>query len=84
MQEALQNAIKDSGSEEFEVLLDGRSNEIHLRIRGWGARVENILASEGELGLVGTSERLKLVDGELLIESQPEHSMTILVRVPTK
>jgi signal transduction histidine kinase len=84
LQEALQNAIKHSGSEEFEVVLDGRSNEIHLRIRGWGARVENIPASQGELGLVGTSERLKRVNGELLIESQPRHGTTIHVRVPTK
>lgn len=83
LQEALQNATKYSGSRLFEVSLSGESNEIQLTVRDWGSGFDPAVALKGHaLGITSMKERLKLVDGELSIESQSKRSTTIHARVP--
>jgi PAS domain S-box-containing protein len=84
LQEALQNAANYSGSHCLRVLVGGGSNEVHLTVRdlGIGFDTENALKTSG-IGLTIMKERLKLVDGELSIESQ-RGSGTIHARVPLK
>jgi len=85
LQEALQNAIKHSRSRNFEVSLSGESNEIQLTVRDWGIGFDPEEAMKGPgLGLISMKERLKLVDGELVIESQPQQGATIYARTPLK
>jgi signal transduction histidine kinase len=84
LQEALQNAIKYSGSREFEVSLIRESNEIHLRVRACGVGFDTIVASKTGFDLLSVKQRLKLVDGEFSIESQPQRGTTINARVPMK
>jgi signal transduction histidine kinase len=85
LQEALQNAIKHSGSRAFAVALTGQSNEIQLTVRDWGVGFDSAPAVNGPgLGLIGMRGRLKLVDGELVIESQHQQGTTIRARVPSK
>jgi signal transduction histidine kinase len=81
-QEALQNATKHSGSRRFEVSLSGAFNEIKLTVRdsGRGFDFKNAVNGSG-LGLISMKERMKLVGGELLIESQPQLGTTIYARV---
>jgi len=81
LQEALQNAIKHSGSRQFDVSLTSRTNEIELTVRdsGIGFKPEEAIKGRG-LGLTSMRERLKLVGGQLSIESQ--HGTTIRARVP--
>jgi signal transduction histidine kinase len=81
-QEALQNAAKHSGSRRFEVSLTGALNEINLTVRdlGTGFDVEGAVKGSG-LGLISMKERMKLVGGELSIESQPQLGTTIYARV---
>jgi len=83
LQEALQNAVKHSGVREFQVSLQGLSHEVELRVRdaGCGFDPEKAINAHG-LGLTSMKERLKLVDGQLSIDSKPEHGTTIHVRVP--
>lgn len=83
LQEALQIAVNDSGSQRLRVLLGGGSNEIYLTVRnsGIGFDMENAPEALG-LGLAIIKERLKLVDGELSIESQRGSGTTIHARVP--
>lgn len=83
LQEALQIAANDSGSQRLRVLLGGGSNEIYLTVRnsGIGFDMENAPEAFG-LGLAIIKERLKLVDGELSIESQRGSGTTIHARVP--
>ena len=85
LQEALHNAAKHSGVRYFEVRLWGAQDEIHLTIRdkGLGFDVEAAKASRG-LGLVSMNERLKLLNGNLSIESQPQNGTTIHASVPHK
>jgi signal transduction histidine kinase len=69
LQEALQNAIKHSGSRRFQVSLSRTSNEIFLTVHDSGIGFDPVEAIKGRgLGLTSMKERLKLVDGELSIE----------------
>jgi signal transduction histidine kinase len=85
LQEALHNAVKHSGVRYFEVRSWGIPEEIHLTISdsGLGFDVEATKASRG-LGLISMQERLKLLNGRLLIESQLQHGTTIHAGVPLK
>jgi len=83
LQEALQNAIKHSHSRCFEVLLSRRSEEITLTVRDSGVGFDPVAAMKSRgLGLTSMKERLKLVDGELWIESESGVGTTVHVRVP--
>ena len=85
LQEALQNAIKHSGSEKFRVSLNLVSDDIDLLVRDWGIGFDPEEAVKGPgLGLTSMRERLRLVDGKLSIESQPQQGATVLARVPLK
>jgi PAS domain S-box-containing protein len=83
LQEALQNATKHSGSRHCQVSLSGGLDEIQLTVRdsGIGFDPEHAI-KEGGLGLTSMKERLKLVNGELSIDSQPQRGTTIYARVP--
>jgi PAS domain S-box-containing protein len=83
LQEALHNASKYSGVRHFEVQLWGGPGEIHLAVTDSGAGFDIQATKEGRgLGLTSMEERLKLVNGQLLIESQPNRGTTIHARVP--
>jgi len=83
LQEALQNAVKYSGSRRFEVSLAGTLNQIELTVHDSGIGFEPAKASSGHgLGLTSMRERLKMVDGYLSIDSKPQIGTTIYARVP--
>ena len=85
LQEALQNAMKHSGSQRFEVSLNHKSNEIHLTVHDSGSGFDADQAMKGRgLGLTSMKERVTLVGGELSIQSQPKKGTTINVRVPLR
>jgi PAS domain S-box-containing protein len=83
LQEALHNSAKHSGARHFEVRLWGTPDQIHLTVRdsGVGFDREAARTSRG-LGLISMEERLKLLNGTLTIESQPNRGTTIHARVP--
>jgi signal transduction histidine kinase len=82
LQEALHNSAKHSGVRHFEVQLEGTSDEIHLTVTDSGTGFDPEAAKESRgLGLISMEERLKLVNGELTIESQPKRGTTIHARV---
>ena len=83
LQEALQNAVRHSGAEHFKVSLAECTNPIALTIcdEGRGFNPAEALKGSG-LGLTSMRERLKLVHGELSIESQLRKGTTIQARVP--
>jgi PAS domain S-box-containing protein len=82
-QEALQNAVKHSGGRHFDVELRYASDAIDLTVRdsGSGFDVDQAMKTHG-LGLTSMAERLKLVDGQLSINSQPNRGTTIHARAP--
>jgi PAS domain S-box-containing protein len=83
VQEALHNAIKHSGVKRVEVQLREESGEIHLLISDLGKGFDLEAAMQGKgLGLTSMSERVRLVDGTIAIQSKPMGGTTIHVRVP--
>jgi PAS domain S-box-containing protein len=83
LQEALRNATKHSGVKRFDVRLWGSTGEIHLTVSDLGAGFDTETALKGTgLGLTSMQERLRLVGGELSINSQPKGGTTIQARVP--
>jgi len=85
LQEALQNAVKHSGVRHFQVSLKGTSDNVELRVSdaGSGFNVDEAIKAQG-LGLTSMNERLKLVHGQLLLDSKPGHGTTVHARVPLK
>ena len=84
LQEALHNAAKHSGVKRIEVeLSENDSAEIQLTIRdsGKGFDVDAVKQGKG-LGLTSMRERVRLVNGTIVIESKPTAGTTIRVRVP--
>lgn len=83
LQESLHNAVKHSGVRRVEVQLSEVANEVHLIIadRGVAFDVDAALQSGG-LGLVSMLERIRLLNGSILIESKPLNGTRIEVRVP--
>jgi hypothetical protein len=83
LQEALRNAVRHSAARRFAVSLQGTADALSLTVRddGRGFDAESAAHDRG-LGLTSMRERLKLVAGELSIESKPGKGTTIMARVP--
>jgi PAS domain S-box-containing protein len=83
LQEALHNAVKHSGVKRVEVQLAEHSNEVHLTVRDLGRGFDIKAARQGSgLGLTSMEERVRLVNGTIVIDSKPMGGATVLVRVP--
>jgi len=83
LQEALHNSAKHSGTREAEVELFEKQDTINLIVRDSGQGFELEMATKDRgLGLVSMQERIKLVKGELSIDSQPNRGTTIHAKVP--
>jgi signal transduction histidine kinase len=82
LQEALQNAVRHSGAQDFTVELYGNQDGINLIVSDSGIGFDWQHAINGRgLGLISMRERLSLVNGELSIESEPGRGTTVLARV---
>ncbi len=83
LQEALQNAVRHSGAHRFAVSLNGAPTVLTLTVRdeGCGFNPESLPEDRG-LGLTSMRERLKLVEGELVLDSMPDNGTTVVARVP--
>jgi signal transduction histidine kinase len=83
LQEAVQNARKHSGVRHFDAELRCAPDAIELTVRdsGCGLDPQQAMKTRG-LGLISMAERMKLVDGQLSIDSQPNRGTTIHARVP--
>jgi len=82
-QEALGNVIKHSGTKEAQVEIRTNASGISLRIsdqgKGFDPAIKNPAAG---IGLVGMTERLRLVGGRLLVKSETDRGTEILAEVP--
>ena len=83
LQEALQNAVRHSAAARVAVSLEATPNTIVVTVRdcGGGFNPESVPADRG-LGLTSMRERLKLLAGELIIDSKPGSGTRVLARVP--
>jgi two-component system sensor histidine kinase DegS len=82
VQESLRNAVRHSGAREFVVEMIGEADAVSLVVRdeGVGFDYAAAVASSG-LGVVSMQERVKLVYGELTIQTKVGHGTRIQARV---
>jgi PAS domain S-box-containing protein len=82
-QEGLHNAVKYSGTTEFEVTLRKTETEVQLEVRdgGSGFDIEAAKRNRG-LGLVSMQERVHLLHGTFFVESAPGRGTRIVATVP--
>ena len=85
LQEALSNALKHSGAQHFRVMLQGSDGQITLQVidDGRGFDVPAALSGQG-LGLIGMQERLRLVSGEVVVDSAPGAGTTVRASAPLR
>jgi PAS domain S-box-containing protein len=83
LQESLQNIAKHSGALSCRVDLTGSNEGIHLCIAdsGIGFDIARLKLKPG-LGFVSMRERLRLIGGQMNIESQPSCGTRLDIRVP--
>jgi PAS domain S-box-containing protein len=83
LQEAMHNALRHSQVRNFRVRLRGTGDSVDLTVRDDGVGFDVDAANRGRgLGLTSMKERLKLVGGELSIESHATEGTTVLARAP--
>ncbi len=83
VQEGLQNVIKHSGSTAATVELISNENELCLIVSDQGCGFDSMVATdEGSLGLVSMRERVRLVGGQISIQSRNGEGTRIKVQVP--
>ena len=83
LQEALSNAVKHSGARHYRVALRRIGDELILEVADDGVGFDAKAALEGHgLGLVSMQERLRLLNGEVHIDSKRDAGTTVRVSVP--
>jgi signal transduction histidine kinase len=81
VQEALRNVVKHSGAAQAKVELLGIGGRIELCVSDTGVGFDPASAHCG-IGLVSMRERLRLIEGELTVESAFPHGTRICARAP--
>jgi PAS domain S-box-containing protein len=83
VQEGLQNVAKHSGALSCEVTLEGSREGLRLVIKDPGIGFDPArLKMKPGLGFVSMRERLRMVGGEMTVESSPQRGTELSVRVP--
>jgi signal transduction histidine kinase len=81
VQEALHNVMRHSGVMEAEVHLSGDHHELFLRVADAGAGFAPLAAGVGGVGLASMHERVKSIDGTLVLHAAPGRGTRITVTV---
>jgi signal transduction histidine kinase len=83
LQESVHNAAKHSGANEISVQMIQDWDEIQLIVRDSGRGFDTEVANNGKgLGLISMQERVRLVNGTMVIQSKPMGGTTVYVHVP--
>jgi signal transduction histidine kinase len=84
LQESLNNAIKHSAADMFNIHLTYSENTVKLAIgdNGVGFDVEEAMVKQNGLGLQNMKKRISLLQGTLDIHSVAKHGTTITFEIP--
>jgi signal transduction histidine kinase len=82
VQEGLTNVRKHSAASSVSIVLRGSPDATELTIRDDGRGFDVHALGRDRLGLAGVTERVKLLGGEVEIESFPEKGATLWARIP--
>ena len=83
-QEALTNALRHANAQHIEMTLTATEQMINLVIQddGNGFDPDTVTQASGHFGLTGMTERARLLNGTICIQSEPGTGTRIDVRVP--
>jgi len=82
IQEALTNVAKHAGAQSVSVVLVRRPTSATAVVEDDGSGFTTSDEAAGGIGLAGMRERLALLDGRLIIESDPARGTTVAAEVP--
>jgi len=82
VQEALNNARKHSGTDVIRIELKKVDDQLHLEVRDFGCGFDVASARNKGFGLLGMTERVRLLGGECLIQSELDEGTRVSVRLP--
>ncbi len=82
IQEGLQNACRHSHSEKVLVELTQAEGNIRLRVQDWGTGFDLRQIDRKRYGLTGIRERVRLMGGNVSIDSRLGEGTSILVELP--
>ena len=82
IQEGLHNANRHSQSPKVLIQLTKRGDNIRIRIQDWGIGFDPDSVDQRRYGLAGIRERVRLMGGEVKIDSRPGAGTTILAEIP--
>ena len=80
-QEALRNATKHSGASRVIVALAGDKHAVRMQVIDSGKGFD-VMKASGGLGLPSMRARLRMLGGQLLVQSTPGHGTTLTALVP--
>ena len=81
VQEALNNAAKHARAKEIRVGVRCREGSVSIAVQDDGQGFDMTRPASG-LGLVGMKERVRQLDGEILIQSEPGHGTELMAEIP--
>jgi signal transduction histidine kinase len=82
VQESLANASKHSGSKKARIELLQSEGRLRIEIRDWGKGFAVDAPHDGCFGLEGVRERVRLLAGNIEIESSPGEGTRVIVELP--
>ena len=83
LQEGLRNIIKHAGATDIQVRLFKENDFVQFLLRDDGIGFDPASTNENPgLGLASMTERTRLIDGDLSIESRPGKGTVIKLRIP--
>jgi two-component system NarL family sensor kinase len=81
-QEALANVVRHAGARKVSIELTAEPGSVRLVVEDDGAGFDPGRIPEGRFGLVGLNERVRLLGGELNLESTPGTGTRVEVALP--
>lgn len=84
LSECLTNIVKHAHAQEVTIVIKASEKNISMAIKddGIGFNVEKRSKQSGKYGLLGLNERVRLLNGELMIRSVPTEGTEVTVIVP--
>ncbi|HSK15389.1 MAG TPA: GAF domain-containing protein [Gaiellaceae bacterium] len=82
VQEALTNVVKHARASHVSIVVQKRGDKVAVVIEDDGRGFDPASVRDEGLGLLGMQERLALLDGSLVVESQPGAGTTLVAEVP--
>lgn len=84
IQESVQNAMKHAEAKEVLVKLEIHKETVTIIVQDDGKGFDKEMKKETSFGLIGMRERVDLLDGKLMIDSEIGKGTTIAITVPLK